>query len=127
MPNYSTDENLIPVYVSDAAALPDSLAPLHEEATAQINRDLYAKDWDDASLAILTPASLLELVKPACCYVMYLLSRMQVAHERGTESLDKAKFWRDEYRRALESALIETTAEDDGVPPETSRGYVVLG
>ena len=127
MSTYSTDEDLVPVYISDAAALPDSLARLHEEAGAQIDRDLKQAGWDAEDLVALTAATLLGLVKPACCYVMHLLTRQQVAHERGTESLDKAKFWRDEYSKALAGTTIETTLAEQDDPAPTRGGYVVLG
>jgi hypothetical protein len=124
---YSTDQDLVPVYVSDAALLPDSLAPQHEAAFAAINRDLAAQGWDAEDLAALSEATIAALVAPSCCYVMHLLHREKIASERGTESLDKAKFWRDEYARELAATAIVTTLADVDDPPSTRGGYVVLG
>jgi len=124
---YSTDADLVPIYVSDAAILRDSLEPLHLEAFAQINRDLIDAGRDTDNLAILTPASLIALVKPSCCYVMHLLYREKSNSERGTESLDKAKYWESKYQTAFAAARVETIDEADGDEPESHSGYVVLG
>ncbi len=124
---YSANDDLVPIYVQDAAVLPDSIARLHEEAARQINDDLRARGWDDEDLAALTETALANLVKPACCYVMALLFEEKSNSERGTESLDKAKHWETKYKAALAAAVITTTLEQPDDPAPRAGGYVVLG
>jgi hypothetical protein len=127
MATYSDDEDLVPVYFPTASALPDTLAPLHEEAFAQINRDLVAMEWEAEDLAALTQETLDALVKPSCCYVMHLLTRSAISHGRSDSALEQARFWEGEYRKALAATPIVTTLLEDDDPPATGGGYVVLG
>jgi hypothetical protein len=128
MATYSDDEDLVPVYFPSASALPDTLAPLHEEAFAQINRDLVAMEWEAEDLAALTQETLDALVKPSCCYVMYLLFRPSLASSRDPQqAMVAVKFWSDAYSAALAAVPIVTTLLEDDDPPATGGGYVVLG
>lgn len=126
MATYSTDQDLVPVYFPAADALPDGLAPLHEEAGAQIGRDLIAAGIDEDSLPDLTAASLLALVKPACCYVMYLIYRAGLAHDRDGQVLGKVKFWHGEYSAAVSAARVsvDATATEDPAPAGNNRVWL---
>lgn len=127
MSTYSTDADLIPVYFPNASGLPDALSALHEAAGAQIDRDLKAQGWDAEDLAALTADTLAALVDPACKLVMHLLARSAISHGRSDSALDQAKFWADEYKKALGATAIETTLVEADDPPPRSSGYVVLG
>lgn len=127
MATYATDQDLVPVYFPDAAGLPDTLAPLHEAAGAQIDRDLKAMGWEAEDLAALTADTLTALVDPSCRLVMHLLARASISHGRSESAMEQAKFWGDEYKKALAATPIETTLEQDDDPPAITSGYVALG
>jgi hypothetical protein len=122
---YTTDEDLVPVYVA-ASLLPDTLAPLHEAAYAQIRDDLVAMGSTIEQLDALTDASLEALKKPSCHYVMYLVNRPSTRADSAL--LELAESWLTGYQRALRSTVIESTvASELGETSRTSSGYVVLG
>lgn len=126
MSAYTTDEDLVPVYVQDASLLPDTLAPLHEAAYVAIRRDLVAMGSTVEQLDALTDACLEALKVPSCNHVMYLLNRPSTRADSAL--LELAESFLKEYQRTLRSTVIESTvASESGETSRTSSGYVVLG
>lgn len=127
MAHYTTDEDLVPVYVADAGLLPDTLAPLHEAAYGAIRRDLTSLGSTTEQLDALTEASLEALKVPSCHYVLHLLFQQQT-HGRSGDLLELAKYHLVEYQRTLRSTVIESTVVSAlGETSRVSSGYVVLG
>lgn len=125
MTTYSTDEDLVPVFVQDAETLPDSLVPHHEAAYAQIRRDLVGMGRTAAELDSLTSDTLAALKVPSCHYVLHLLFQSQT-HGRTGDLFELAKHHLGEYQRTLRSTVIESTADPSNEPPRATGGYVVL-
>lgn len=126
MSDYTTNDDLVPVFAPSADLLPDSMAPLHEAAYGQIRRDLVAMGSTTEQLDALTDASLEALKVPSCNYVMYLLNRPSTRADSAL--LELAESFLKEYQRTLRSTVIESTvASESGETSRTSSGYVVLG
>lgn len=127
MAAYTTNEDLVPVYVQDAATLPDDMTALHEAAYTQIRKDLAAQGWETEDLDALTDETTAALKDPSCRWVLFLLFSGQAQHGRDESLLVLAEKQLGWYRTSLASTPIETTLGEDDDPPSTSGGYVVLG
>jgi hypothetical protein len=127
---FSADEDLVPVYFPDAAALPDTLAPMHEEAARQIMADLRQQGRTALELADLTDETVEALKVPSCLYVMFLIFRTQNSVRSSADMLATVKFWKSEYDKAMSSAPILSNylGEVDGVSQASaSNDRVWLG
>jgi hypothetical protein len=123
---YATDNNLA-VYVDDVNQLP-TLTTLHTAAGTQINEDLRAAGWDVRTdgtdpLGDLSDATLAQLIKPACLYVLWLI------YSRYSDSgmVARADSYLKEYRKALGQVRVAEDANADGLddaPGKMSSGWV---